>query len=92
MEIPTLEDFKRIESKIDELSIFINAFLKNQTTIKNSKTSIMNVAEVEKEFKQSPYHQRIARNTGKLKFMPSGRDIHYNRTDVEEWMKTKIVY
>lgn len=90
MEIPSLTDFLRLERKVDDLSSLITNFNLSKSQAAE-KSLIMNVAEVEKEFKQSPYHQRIARNTGKLKFMPSGRDIQYNRADVEEWIKTKIV-
>lgn len=87
--IPTIEDFQRLESKLDRCLTLLNAIIVN--TEVQRPTSILSVKDVEDEFKQSPYNQRVARNTGKLKFMPSGRDIHYNRSDVEEWMKTKII-
>lgn len=87
--IPTIEDFQRLESKLDKCLTLLNTLIINSEVQK--PTSILTVKDVEDEFKQSAYHQREARNSGKLQFMPSGRDIHYDRAAVEEWMKTKVV-
>ena len=92
MEIANMDDFIRLENKVDQLTKLINMLINEKFEINNSKSQIMNVVEVAQEFKQSSYHQRKARASGKLKFIPTGREIQYTRADVENWIQTKILY
>ena len=91
MEIPDLKDFKRLEEKIDELTLILRTFIGDRANFSEPKSMVLSVKDVEDEFKQSPHTQRNARKKGQLKFIPSGRDIHYSHNDVEQWMQSKII-
>lgn len=86
-----MTDFLRLERKVEELSSFIKNFIGDRANFAEPKSMVLSVKDVEDEFKQSPHTQRNARKKGQLKFIPSGRDIHYSRADVEQWMQSKIV-
>lgn len=90
MEVPTKDDFLRLErsmnSKMSELLEKIEAL-----TTTPRFTTVLKVKDVEDEFKQSSYNQRNGRNSGRLIYNKVGKEITYRREDVENWIRTTEV-
>ena len=90
MEIPTIEDFNRIERKIDRCMELLSA-LSDQERYNVPIAGILTVKDVTDQFKCSEYTQRMARLNGDLPWSKLGKDIHYQREDVQNWLKKKQI-
>lgn len=90
MEIPGIEDFNRLERKIDRCMVMLSILTeKDRYTVPTQK--ILTVKDVASEFKLSPHIQRCARAAGTLKWIAGSKEVKYNRADVEDWLEKNIV-
>ena len=90
MEIPTMEDFKRFESNMIKRFEELKEILLEQNCAPVQRV-VLTVKDVEEEFKVSAHVQRVARQKGNLIFKKISKEVQYDRYDVEDWIKTKIV-
>jgi len=90
MEIPTMDDFKRLESNMIKRFEELKEILQGQCE-RPVQRVVLSVKDVEEEFKVSAHIQRIARQKGKLVFKKVSKEVQYDRNDVESWIKTKTI-
>jgi len=90
MEIPTMEDFIRLERSVNGQLQEIKEMLSDQC-VRPLLSGVLSVKNVEEEFKVSAHIQRQARQQGRLVFKKIGKEVQYNRVDVETWVNSTIV-
>jgi hypothetical protein len=90
MEIPGIEDFNRLERKIERCMVMLT-ILSDQEQQPVTKREIITVKDVTAEFNFSAHIQRCARASGALQWIAGSKEVKYNRADVVDWIKNKIV-
>jgi hypothetical protein len=90
MEIPGIEDFNRLERKIERCMVMLT-LLSDQEQKTLTKREIITVKDVTAEFSFSAHIQRCARATGALQWIAGSKEVKYNRSDVEFWIQANTV-
>lgn len=91
MEIPTKQDFDNFTTSIASQLREIKELLSEKNVNQPVLSWVMTVKEVTEQFKCSEYTQRVARLNGDLPWTKVGKDIHYQREDVQNWLKSKRI-
>lgn len=90
MEIPTMDDFRRLERNLNSKLEEVVTLLADQRS-KSTVSLVLSIKDLEDQFKLSAYNQRKAREQGKLVYSKIGKEVHYKREDVENYVKSVTI-
>ncbi|PST84964.1 hypothetical protein C7T94_02260 [Pedobacter yulinensis] len=85
-------DFARLEQKLNDCVELLSDLLGSRAAGNQTTVQILKVDDVERLYGLSPYLQREARRSGKLKYIVSGRrEITYSRSALEAFLRSRTL-